>query len=346
MLLSLDCLMKSVGVSSAGHYTSRELVDDQDLIILDNIVLVLKHVIVCFKSIINMMENFNVFRIRKVFDVKEFFRLFDALLGKCNRFCFFIDNKISFLLYLLLDKGVKGIFLVKYASLFKPFCESVGNLIKLRRLRSASGNNKGRSCLVDKDGIHLVDDGVMKSSLDDVLDTNDHIVPQIIESKLIVRSVCYIAGIGRLSFRACKSVKYYADAESHKPEYLAHPIGVTACQVIVYRNDMDSLSLKSVEVSGHNGHEGLSLTGFHLGNTTLVKDDSSDELHSEGLHLSYPPSRFPYGRECLGQKIVKGLSGGKSAFKLFSLCPKLLIRQRLHSAVITFNFIYNRIYLL
>ena len=71
-----------------------------------------------------MMENFNVFRIRKVFDVKEFFRLFDALLGKCNRFCFFIDNKISFLLYLLLDKGVKGIFLVKYASLFKPFAKA------------------------------------------------------------------------------------------------------------------------------------------------------------------------------------------------------------------------------
>ena len=186
----------------------------------------------------------------------------------------------------------------------------------------------------------------MKASLNEVFNTYDHVISQVVKSKFVICGICDVTGIGCLSFGTCKAVEYYTYGKSHKSEYLAHPFRVTVCQVIVYCNYMNSLSLKGIEVCGHNCHEGLTFTSFHLGDTSLMKDDASDELNSEGFHLSYSPCSLSYCCKSLRKKVIQSFSLSEPVFKFYCFCLKLFIGKRLHCAVITFDFIYNRVYLL
>ena len=53
---------------------------------------------------------------------------------------------------------------------------------------------------------------------------------------------------------------------------------------------------------------GLTFTGLHLGNTPLMKYDTTDELHTVVFHPNGTNSRLSHGRKCLRQKIIKRLS--------------------------------------
>ena len=65
---------------------------------------------------------------------------------------------------------------------------------------------------------------------------------------------------------------------------LAHPLRVTLGQVIINRNDMDSLAFQRVQVCRKCGNKRLTFTCFHLGNTPLMKDNTTDDLYTVMLH--------------------------------------------------------------
>ena len=52
------------------------------------------------------MLDFNVFRVRKVFNLEEFFHLINTLSGKVHNLVLFIDNEIAGLLALHAHNGV------------------------------------------------------------------------------------------------------------------------------------------------------------------------------------------------------------------------------------------------
>ena len=65
----------------------------------------------------------------------------------------------------------------------------------------------------------------------------------------------------------------------------AHPLGVTLREVVVHCHHVYSLASQCIEEHRKCRHEGLTLTGSHLGNLTLVKHDTTDKLHIVVDHI-------------------------------------------------------------
>ena len=127
------------------------------------------------------------------------------------------------------------------------------------------------------------------SSLNLVLLVRNHIVTKIVKAHLVVRSVGYISGVSCLTLIVVKSVNDKAYLETHELIELAHPLGVTACKVIIDRNNVNSVTRKSVEVSGEGSNKSFTFTCFHFGNTSLMKNNAADDLNREMLHAKNTP---------------------------------------------------------
>ena len=196
VFLCLDCLVKTVGVTSAGHDTAGELVYDKDFVVGNNVVLVAEHVVVRFKSVIYMMLDLKVFSIGIVIQIKEFLRFFYTFLGQCNGFRLFVYNEVAFFYELFLKQRVKSLFLVEDGAFFQTFYEKVGDFIKVSGFCAAAGDDERGPRFIDKNGVHLVDNCVMKVSLHQSFPADHHIVSQVVESKLVIRCVCDVAVIG------------------------------------------------------------------------------------------------------------------------------------------------------
>ncbi len=69
------------------------------------------------------------------------------------------------------------------------------------------------------------------------------------------------------------------DLQAVELEEHAHPLGVALGEVVVDGDDVDTLAGQGVEIDGQGGHEGLTLTGGHLGDFAAVEHHAADELH-------------------------------------------------------------------
>src|ERR1700693_6240005 len=59
-----------------------------------------------------------------------------------------------------------------------------------------AGNNQRRARLVDKDGIHFVDDGEVMTALNAIGEVIFHVVAKIVEAKFVIRAVGNVRVIG------------------------------------------------------------------------------------------------------------------------------------------------------
>ena len=89
---------------------------------------------------------------------------------------------------------------------------------------------------------------------------------------------------------------------------LAHPLGVTAGQIVVDGDHMDAFARQGVEVGGQNGHQGFTFTGAHFGNAALMQHDAADDLNPVGTHTQHAVRSLPDRGEGLGQQVVQGLA--------------------------------------
>ena len=161
-----------------------------------------------------------------------------------------------------------------------------------------SGYNQRRTGIVNQHGVHLVDYGVMVLALHKVVLVDGHVVTQVVETELVVGSECNVrtvscaagSGVGLMLVDAVHS---QAVELVQRP----HPLGVTLGQVVVDRHHMHSLACQRIEKYGEGRHQGLSLTGGHLGYLSLMQDDTSDELHVIVDHV--PCGRVPSGHPCM-----------------------------------------------
>ena len=134
MLLSLDSLMQTVGVSSSRHYTTCELVYDKYLIVLYNIVLISEHKVVGSQRKDNTMLYFKVFRICKVLYIEVFFYLFDTFFCKVYDLILFIYYKVTCLFDFVSHKSAHLCKLRTCLTSFKLLCKHITDLIELCRL--------------------------------------------------------------------------------------------------------------------------------------------------------------------------------------------------------------------
>ena len=312
--------MQAVGITSSGHYTSRELIYDKDLIVLYHIVLIPVHKIICTEGKYNTVLYLKVFGIRQVFQMEELLHLLHALLRKVYYLILFIDDKIPCLLYLHTHDGVHLGELI--AAGFAPLQlvrQYLTGFVHLRGFSALSGNNKRRPGFIYQDGVHLIDYRVMEISENQLVLVDRHVISKIVKSQLVIGDVGDVTGIGLLSFRAGHAVLYKSYGESQEFMDLSHLLGITLCQIVIYGHHEYALFFKGIQIGGKSGHKGLTFTCTHLRDTSLVEYDAADYLNREVLHIQNTPARFTYCCVSLGKDIVQCLPFGKLLFELHGL---------------------------
>ena len=123
------------------------------------------------------------------------------------------------------------------------------------------------------------------------------------------------------------------DQTDRQPEEaidLAHPLRVTLGQIVVDRDDMHALPAECVKIGGQNGHEGLAFACLHLGDTSLMQDDTADELHMVRPHSQHAVGRLAADRESLRQKIIQRFARLIAFLEFVGLGAELLIRELRH----------------
>ena len=181
-----------------------------------------------------------------------------------------------------------------------------------------SGDNQRCTRLVNEYAVHFVDDGEVELTLYAAVQGHDHVVAQIIKAELIIGSIRDISRVRSLAFRLIYAMDDQSYLESEVTVDLPHPLAIASSQIIVYRNDVNTLTCQSVQVYRQGGNQGFTLTCFHLSNTPLMQNDAALDLDREMFHTQDAPSCFTHCSEGFGQNIFQALSIRESAFEQIS----------------------------
>ena len=133
----------------------------------------------------------------------------------------------------------------------------------------------------------------MKASLYQLLLVNDHVVSQIVKSKFIIRNISNITVICSLTFCIIITVQNNT-----------HPLSITFCQIIIDGNDVYTFSFQCIQICRKCGYQGLTFTGFHLRNTSLVQYHTTHKLYTVVLHAKNTSCCLSYCCKCLRKQIV------------------------------------------
>src|SRR4030042_1952157 len=109
---------------------------------------------------------------------------------------------------------------------------------------------------VYQDAVHLVDDSVVVYSLDEVGESELHVVTQVIETEFVVRPVGDVAAISVLAVGVRHIVLDRPHGEAEEAVDGAHPFRVALGQVIVDRDNVDPRSLERIQIGGGGGDQG------------------------------------------------------------------------------------------
>ncbi len=142
------------------------------------------------------------------------------------------------------------------------------------------------SGVVDEHRVHLVHNGEMVFPLHQVLRLDGHVVPQVVETELVVRTEGNVGHVG-LAARGGVGLMV-VDAVHRKTVELvhrSHPLRVAAGQVVVHRHHMHALSGQGIEEYRKRGHQRLTLAGRHLGDAPLVEHDAAEKLYVVMHHV-------------------------------------------------------------
>ena len=87
------------------------------------------------------------------------------------------------------------------------------------------GDDQRRARLVDQDRVHFVDDPVHVAALDPLLQTEDHVVAQVVETEFVVGAVRDVAQVGRAPLRSGRLRVVDAPHRQTEPlEEMPHPL--------------------------------------------------------------------------------------------------------------------------
>ena len=153
--------------------------------------------------------------------------------------------------------------------------------------------------------VDLVDDRVVEVALDLVLDARLHVVAQVVEAEFVVRAVDDVAAVDGVALVRRHGALDRAEGEPHVLVDRAHPVRVTARQVVVHRDQVHRLSGERVQVERQRRHQRLALARRHLGDRSLVKHNAADQLHVEGAHPKRPHRGLAHQGIGLGEDVVE-----------------------------------------
>ena len=161
VLFCLNCLMKSIRVTTTWHNTSGKLINDKYLVIFYHIILIAEHQVIGAKCQLHIVLNLQILRICQVLDLEELLYLLDTISCQMNDLIFLIDDEVSGLLDLLTHDGIHlGKFLACLTT-GQRMCHIIAQLIKLSGFSALTRDDQRSSRLIDQNRVNLVDDGIM-----------------------------------------------------------------------------------------------------------------------------------------------------------------------------------------
>ena len=158
-----------------------------------------------------------------------------------------------------------------------------------------------------------------------ILLVQSHIVSKIVKAELIVCAIGYVSGIGGLFLGRCHSVNDQSYGHAQVVIELTHPLTVTSCQIVVYRDHVDAVTGQSVQVCRKCCDKSFSFTCLHLGDVVPVKSDAAGDLNREVLHLQYSVGGLSADCKSVRQDIIRGLAVGKSLLEYPRLSLELIV---------------------
>jgi hypothetical protein len=184
----------------------------------------------------------------------------------------------------------------------------VGDPERLGGVGGVAGDDQRGASLVDQDRVDLVDDGEVAPALLDLGGRLDlHVVAQVVEAELVVGAVGDVRGVGL----APVGVGHVGLDATHGQAEELHEgrveVPVALGQVVVDRDHVHAATREGVEVGGQRGHQGLALTGDHLGDPAAVEGHAADELDVVVTLAHGPLAGFADDREGLADHPVEDL---------------------------------------
>ena len=235
VLLCFYGLMESVTVATSFKYASREFIDYLDLSVLYDIVYVCMVEYVCTDCLGEVVHVFEVLLVEnrgvggnQVVLMQYVVDFVHAPVGERNPLALFIDLVFAWKRLSLLRGHVYFFRIVVGLRILCDLGEHVHVLVDLvvleRVVLSLTGNDQRSPCLIDEDGVYFVNDTEVEAPLDLALDVDLHVVAEVVESELVVRSVGDVAVVCGLP---CFVVHVAQDASDRLSEEFvdaAHPL--------------------------------------------------------------------------------------------------------------------------
>src|SRR3989454_1525908 len=328
-LFRLHRLVQTVRPAATRLLAAGELVDDDDLAVLDQVVAVAVEEGGGLERLVDLVRLVDVVELIDVFDAGPALDLRDPLLRQRRRLRFLIDGVI-----------VRG----------QPRDEAGVLVVLLGRLLALAGDDQWGARLVDEDAVHRVDDGEVQAPLDALREVDRHVVAQVVETELAVRAVGDVGLVGLRprdrpqvlqprvgmgfveEFRVVEQRHLVPDDRHAHPQRVVDgpvPTSVASGQVVVDGDEVRALALQRIEVEGQHRDQGLALTGFHLGDLSLVQHDAAYHLDVEGSQADGPAGGLADHRKGLYQQVVERLTVLQPLAQLGRLRPQLIIGELL-----------------
>ena len=279
--------MQAFVVSATLEQTTGVLINDEDLALHDDVVLVTLEEFLGLDRVIEVTHEWGVNRVVKIVDAELVLDLVDCAFVHTNRALLLID----FVVHVDLE-GVDD-------------ARKLG--VPLSGLIGRAADDEWRACLVNEDGVDLVDHCEVVAALHHLFARPGHVVAQVVKAEFVVGAVSDVRGIGLTTCRGVHVGHDDAYGKSQEAMDAAHPLRVTLCEVVIDGDDMDAFAGNCVEVRGQGRDEGLALTGAHLGDVAQVQGRPTHDLHVVVPLAQGATGGLTYGRECLGHECIEGL---------------------------------------
>jgi hypothetical protein len=196
------------------------------------------------------------------------------------------------------------------------------------RSAACSGDDQRGARLVDQDVVDLVDDGevvvaraavvgLLAAAVLDLLGERlGHVVAQVVKAELRVGAVRDVGRVGRRLLLG--RLHRLQDADRHAEQVVdrLHPHRVTAGEVVVDGDDVDTPTGQAVEHDRERPGERFALAGLHLGDRAVVEHHAADQLHVEVAHSHRAPAGLADEREAFRKHLVQRLARARALAQL------------------------------
>ena len=196
-----------------------------------------------------------------------------------------------------------------------------------------AADDQRSTCLVDEDGVDLVDDGVVERPLRHIIQRRLHIVAQIVEAELVVGAVGDVRPVGLLALGRAHVADDGPDVQPQEVVDVTHPLGVTGGEIVVDRDQVRAVSGQCVQVQRQRRDQRLTFTGLHLGDISLMKRQTADDLHIVVAHPQRSLARLSHDREGLVEDIFEVCAVVEFLSKLRGLRLELGVGERLDATL-------------